>query len=106
MPGRSGCLVGFGEPMLIFVVCAVRSFGLGAWWWPGCLAGCAGFHWPGDVLVGGRWLGGGGGAADVDGGGCGVGGDVVWGVGERLPGFDLVGSVAVSVGGDPGGGDG
>ena len=61
---------------------------------------------PGDVLVEGRdGAGSGRGAADVQVGGCGAGGDAARGVRERLPGFDLVVAVAVPVGGDPGGGD-
>lgn len=45
------------------------------------------------------------GAADVQVGGCGAGGDTAGGVRERLPAFDLVVAVVMSVGADPGGGD-
>src|SRR5215208_3585291 len=59
-----------------------------------------------DVLVEGReGAGSGRGAADVHLGGGGAGGDAARGVRERLPAFDLVVAAAMSVGGDPGGGD-
>lgn len=32
---------------MIFWWCALGDFGSGGWWWPGGLAGCAGFHGPG-----------------------------------------------------------
>ena len=92
--------------MVIFDWCTESDNGRGAWRRPGCLAGCAGFRTgvmscSGDATVRGS----GRGAADVQVGGGGAGGDAAGCVWERLPGFDLVVAVAVPVGGDPGGGD-
>lgn len=90
--------------MVIFVLVHGGDGGRGGWRWPGCLAGCAGFHGPGWLLVEGRGEG-----------GCGLGrggtADVYEGAGGDAAGawvnacLLFVVAVAVPVGGDAGGGD-
>src|SRR5450755_4495612 len=100
--------------MMISMSCTECDAGpecFGACWGPGGLAGCAGSTARGGAVLGSSrgWAGGlcsgRGGAADVELGGDGAGGDVGRGVSERLTALDLSWAVPVPVGGDPGGGD-